>query len=283
MDSVVETKILDPWNPLNRLITAAEVEQILGRYGITMSIHAVEPYQRACIHKSYMKQSIHDNVILTPKPDGCMDLQVQDNNTPEFVGDSILATIVAAYLKMRYPDVDDEGWFTRVKIRLVNNKQLGHLAIAMGFQQYIILSKPVEDNKGRENLRILGSMLEAWLNCIYEDFNKIDHPIFDGCYSTMGFPMVQKFFIKVLETHIDFAEIITQNNNYKDQLLTLFHSRFHQPPRYEDIEISGPPHDRIFTVGVLDPDNEIISQATNRRKQDAEQEASRLAIIKLNS
>ena len=40
----------------------------------------------------------------------------------------------------------------------------------------------------------------------------------------------------------------------------------------------GPPHDRIFTMGVLDPMDRILTTATARNKKVAEQEASRAAL-----
>ena len=86
-----------------------------------------------------------------------------------------------------------------------------------------------------------------------------------------------------MQKHINFVELITDDNNFKDQLLRLFQSKFHQPPRYKEVEIVGPPHDRIFTMGVIDPENDtkVISKATARNKKVAEQEASRLALISL--
>ena len=40
----------------------------------------------------------------------------------------------------------------------------------------------------------------------------------------------------------------------------------------------GPPHDRIFTMGVIDPQDRILTTATARNKKVAEQEASRAAL-----
>ena len=65
-------------------------------------------------------------------------MQPKDNNTYEFVGDSILGAIVADYLKKRYPQVDNEGWYTRIKTRIVNNDRLGKLVIDAGMQPNII-------------------------------------------------------------------------------------------------------------------------------------------------
>lgn len=284
-----ESKIIDPWNPLNKIIKKEEIEAILQRYGVRMPIGNLESYQRACVHKSYMARTIPavtaagESVILAERPENCLDMQPKDNNTYEFVGDSILGAIVADYLKKRYPQVDNEGWYTRIKTRIVNNDRLGKLVIDSGMQSHIIISRMVEESGGRENLRILGSMLEAWIDCIYEDFNRIENPIFDGFSSSMGFPAAQAFVINLLETHLDFPDIILRDNNYKEQLLKLYQARYKQPPRYKEVETEGPPHNRIFTMGVLDIEGNVIAQATARNKQEAEQKASQLALFALDS
>jgi hypothetical protein len=48
--------------------------------------------------------------------------------------------------------------------------------------------------------------------------------------------------------------------------------------RDKEIAVVGPPHDRIFTMGVIDPSDKILTTATARNKKVAEQEASRLAL-----
>jgi ribonuclease-3 len=87
--------------------------------------------------------------------------------------------------------------------------------------------------------------------------------------------------IDVLETHVDFGDLIAHNTNYKDQLLRYFQATFHQPPRYKEVATEGPLHNRTFTMGVLHPDGMVLTTATARNKKDAEQEASRLALIQL--
>ena len=47
---------------------------------------------------------------------------------------------------------------------------------------------------------------------------------------------------------------------------------------YSEVHVEGPIHDRVFTMGVVGPDGEIIATATGRNKKMAEQEASRLAM-----
>ena len=126
---------------------------------------------------------------------------------------------------------------------------------------------------GRVNRRMLGSMLEAWIAAMYRDRAATD--------AKTAFWHVQQWMIEVLETHVDFGELIATNTNYKDQLLRFFQATYHQPPRYKEVSTEGPLHNRTFTMGVLLPDGSVLTTATARNKKDAEQESSRLALVQL--
>jgi ribonuclease-3 len=212
-------------------------------------------------------------MIMADRPSNCLPLQEADNEEIEFIGDSLLGCIVALYLRERYGG-EGEGFFTRLRTRIVNNKMLGQLALKIGFAPWLIISRHVEDVcDGRRNLRILGSMLEAWIGALY---------LHEGG-GGKGFTTVQIFIISLLEKHIDFASLIAEDTNFKDQLLRWFQSKYHQPPRYKEVTVEGPPHDRIFTMGVLDLSGNVIAKSTARNKKVAEQEASRLALEVLSA
>jgi ribonuclease-3 len=146
------------------------------------------------------------------------------------------------------------------------------LAKEIGFSPWIILSRHMEEIcDGRSNLRILGSMFEAWFGALYLQEEDVGR----------GLSVCNDFLVRIIEKHIDFVQIIIEDTNYKDQLLRKFQALYHMPPRYAEIAVVGPPHDRIFTMGVLDPNNNILTTATARNKKVAEQEASRLALEQL--
>jgi ribonuclease-3 len=139
----------------------------------------------------------------------------------------------------------------------------------MGYAEHLILSRHVEEVcDGRNNLRILGSMLEAWIDAIME------HEGNEGA----AYDMARKFFISIIEKHINFSKLIAEDTNFKNQLLQYFQAHFHQPPRYKEVKVDGPPHDRTFTMGVLDINGNVVSTSTARNKKVAEQEASRIAL-----
>jgi ribonuclease-3 len=204
-----------------------------------------------------------------------MPLCEGDNEQIEFVGDSLLGCVIALYLQERYPD-QDEGFLTRLRTRLVNNKQLGELALKIGFQKWIVLSRHQEEVcNGRKNLRILGSMLEAWVGALYLDISETN--------AGHAFMRVKTWIVNLFESQVDFVALISEDNNFKDQLLKFYQATYHTPPRYKEVRVEGPLHDRTFTMGVLAPDGTVVETATARNKKVAEQEASRRALIKLGA
>jgi ribonuclease-3 len=271
-------KLFNPWNPSNKIIPKEEVERILKKYGWKGSITNVKPFQQACVHKSYVDRSEEwsqsgEKWTVAERPSNCLPLREADNEELEFIGDGFVGNNIGLYLARRYKG-EGEGFFTRIRTRIVNNNMLGKLAKKIGLAPWLIVSRHVENVcQGRENLGILGSMFEAWLGALFEHEDNEEGK---------GDVAVRNFLIQVVERHIDFVDLITDDTNYKDQLLRLFQSQYHQPPRYKEVEVVGPPHDRIFTMGVLDPAGNVIATATARNKQVAEQEASRFALAKLN-
>jgi len=263
-----EPKIYNPWNPNNRDIPVAEIARING-----CQPKRVELYRQACVHKSFVAREAHEGQLIAPRPDDCMPLKTADNEHLEFVGDGILDAIVGDYLERRYPG-EGEGFWTSLRSDLVNNEHLGGLAMKLGMSPWLIMSRHMEEVcAGRSNRRMLGSMLEAWIAAMYRDRAAED--------PRTAFWHVQAWVVEVLETHVDFGELIACNTNYKDQLLRAFQATFHQPPRYKEVATEGPLHNRIFTMGVLHPDGSVLTTATARNKKEAEQEASRLALIRL--
>jgi ribonuclease-3 len=269
-------KLFYPWNPKNREITPSDVIPILKRYGWKGRIQKFDLFSQACCHKSYVdrpelwkEQEEHgDEMTMAPRPEDCLPLRRCDNEELEYLGDRVLGLITASYVSKRYPG-QGEGFLTRILSRIVNNKQLGILAKEVGMSRWIILSRHMEDVcDGRNNLRIMGSMFEAWFGALYLQEEEAGR----------GLQQCHDLLVRILEEHIDFVQIIIEDTNYKDQLLRKFQTLYHIPPRYKEMEVVGPPHDRMFTMGVLDPMDRVVAVSTARNKKVAEQEASRLAL-----
>jgi ribonuclease-3 len=273
---------LNPFNLKNKLITKEGVNKILKEYDIEEEIHNLEYYQRAFIHKSYIKKENKDDVELEEKPEDCLDLQETSNERLEYLGDAILSATIASYLYERFPN-EEEGFMTRIRTKLVNGEMLGSLADKMNLNEHLVISRHVEEKcNGRNSVKILEDIFESFIGAIYLDFNEteVEHPRLDF-YSGLGFQICQVFIISIIEKFIDFSDLILNDYNYKDQLMRYFQQKFKHTPKYKEILVEGPPNNRSFTMCVMKNDNTVLAYGKEKTKKKAEQLASKNALINM--
>ena len=239
-----ETMIFDPYNPLNKSITQDEIQTILKKYGIDIPIYNIELYKRAFIHRSYIRrpnlENQNNNIIIVDKPENCLPLYTKSNERLEFVGDGVLECITKYYLYRRFPK-ENEGFMTEKKIALVKNESIGKMALEMGLHKWFVLSKHAELKQTRTNLKKLGCLFESFIGAIFLDFNKIsihdDDEWFKNLFTTgPGFQMVQVFIESVFEKHVDWIELIRNDDNYKNILQVKIQKEFKVTPHYLEIE-----------------------------------------------
>lgn len=281
-----EIKIINPYNFNNKLINKHNIHNIFSEYGLEdFDIKDLSLYQNSFVHKSYCikkEEDMQEGVVLAEKPEGALELQNRSNERLEYLGDSVLNLVVAKYLYERYPE-QEEGFMTKLRTKIVCGETLGKLAKDIGFAEYILMSRHVEERcNGRESKRILEDIFEAFIGALFLDFNdnyNSNENILD--YTGPGFQICELFLINIIESKIDFTELVLTDNNYKDQLLRHFQQKYQQTPSYKELMVEGPPHDRIFTMVVVDHTGEVIGEAKGKSKKKAEQLASKTALIKL--
>ena len=238
--------IFNPYNHLNREITLNEVQFILKKYGISATPYNLKLYQRAFVHVSYTKrpksENDETNVIISEKPDDCLPLKTKSNERLEFIGDGILECITKYYLYRRFPKAD-EGFMTEKKIALVKNEHIGKLALQMGLNKWFVISRHAEEKNIRNNLKKLGCLFEAFIGALFLDFNKISVNDENGWFSNVfvtgpGFQMAQIFVEKIFETHVDWMELINNDDNYKNILQVKIQKEFKTTPDYYELSRS---------------------------------------------
>jgi dsRNA-specific ribonuclease len=239
-----EELFFNPYNPVNQEITLSEVQSILTKYGITAQPHNIKLYQRAFVHVSYTKrpqlENKEANVTISERPSDCVNLKTKSNERLEFIGDGILECITKYYLYRRFPKAD-EGFMTEKKIALVKNEHIGKLAQQMRLNKWFIISKHAEEKNTRNNLKKLGCLFEAFIGALFLDFNKISVKDEDGWFENIfvtgpGFQMAQIFVEAIFETHVDWIELINNDDNYKNILQVKIQKEFKTTPDY--IELS---------------------------------------------
>jgi dsRNA-specific ribonuclease len=237
--------IFDPYNYLNTEVSLKFLSDILKKYGVPSTVHNINLYKRAFVHKSYCKRPKLDNEInnitIVSKPCDCMPLKTKSNERLEFLGDGVLECVTKYYLYRRFPK-ENEGFMTEKKIALVKNETIGRMAYEMGLNKHYILSKNAEEKKTRTNLKKLGCLFEAFLGALFLDFNKIsihdDDKWFDNVFVTgPGFQIVQIFIENVFEKHINWLELVNNNDNYKNQLQVQLQQAFKVTPIYKEINV----------------------------------------------
>ena len=243
-----EGLIFNPYNSNNVEITLNEVQSILTKYGIPPTVHNLNLYKRAFVHKSYTKrpniENMQQNITIVERPSDCMELKTKSNERLEFLGDGILELVVKYYLYRRFPK-ENEGFMTEKKIAIVKNEAIGKIALEMHINKWLILSRHAEEKKIRTNLKKLGCLFESFLGALFLDFNKIVVKDDENWFQTMfvtgpGFQMAQKFVENILEEHIDWIALIQNDDNYKNILQVKIQKEFKVTPHYLEMGDADP-------------------------------------------
>ena len=248
-DDVIKTNdnlIFNPYNSLNKEITENQIKGILTAYGLPPIVHNIDIYMRAFVHRSYTKrphlENLEQGIIIVDRPHDCIPLKTKSNERQEFLGDGVLELITKYLLYRRFPK-ENEGFMTEKKIAIVKNEAIGRIAYELGLHNWLIVSRNAEEKKTRTNLKKLGCLFEAFIGAIFLDFNKIQVNDQDGWFQNVfvtgpGFQMAQKFVENVFEQHIDWVELIRNDDNYKNILQVKIQKEFKVTPHYVELNVS---------------------------------------------
>lgn len=180
----------------------------------------------------------------------------------EFLGDSILGSIVASIAFHRYPNLD-EGGLTRIKVSLVSGTSLSKTADELGFADIIVFGSS-ETGTGRRGLHsALENVYEAVVAALY----------LDG-----GIGTAQEFVERTLIPRMS-IELAKEPENPKSALQEKLQVDG-ITPTYKLIETQGPPHDRTFISQVYAGDH-ALAQGSGRTKKEAESQAAKSTLARL--
>jgi ribonuclease-3 len=194
-----------------------------------------------------------------------LDLDIQDNERLEFLGDAVLNLVVGHMLMVRYPDLK-EGDMSKMRANLVNESQLASIAQEMNLGSYLQLGKGEIQTKGWEKPSILANTFEAVIAAIY----------LDGGFDT-AFKIIDGHFSILLESVV----MSTVNHDFKSQVQELIQMRQQKMPVYTVVHESGPDHEKTFRVR-LDA-GEIQTEGEGKSKKAAEQNAAQKCLKRLKS
>ena len=240
-DDGSEEVYMIPYNINNILITEIEIKDILARYNVIVDkINHIEYFYQAFTHKSYVKKDIFTDAILKSareelgNPTNLLELLPSSYERQEYFGDRVVKICVSRYLFHRYPD-EDEGFMTRLQTKIEDKTNLAILSKELGLGKYFIISKQIESLNGRHMEKIHEDIFEAFMSALFHSNG------FDVCWDLL---------LNLLETQIDYSDKLYCDNNYKDNLLRYHHKMKWKFPIYHMISFDGPPHKRIYIMGV---------------------------------
>lgn len=252
-------------------VSRDEIQTILGG----MKPLNLENYRRALVHRSmqkYVNQAIKEGK-------GVQDYLKESNERLEFLGDAVFALVVADYIFDKYP-TKDEGFLTRLRTKIVRDTNCVKFAKHIGLENHVLVAKHGSTNgpngakngstKGSSNDKIIEDAFEAFIGALYLD---------------LGFIFCRGFIIKLIEAHVNFDNIL-EDDNYKDVLMRFTQSKQISLPIYEVIKEDGPPHKRIFTICVyfvIDSKKVEMGKGTGVSKKIAEQEAAMNTLSKIDT
>ena len=198
-------------------------------------------YEQALTHKSYLKKN-SDQL---------------HNERLEFLGDAVISTVVAEVLFYKYP-TKSEGELTQMRARIVSRDNLNVIGDKIGLEPFINYQK--SRNKFKS---LMGNTVESIVGALFVEFG----------YDKTAAALKKNIF----NEQFNFEEVVTQNVDYKSQLIIQC-QRNRQEIKFDQVdEATGANGKPIFTMAVF-IDGEEKSRADAPSKRKAEQQAAKIVL-----
>jgi len=222
-----------------------ELEQRLG-----VKFKSAQLLQQALTHRSYVNENRKQ--------------KLQHNERLEFLGDAVLELVVTEYLYRQYQE--PEGVLTNWRSALVKTSSLNGVAVKLGIDKHLRLSRGEKRGSERAKHQILANSVEAIIGAIYLD---------------QGYEAARQFIENNFTVNL--VEIIKSGSwqDPKTKLQELAQAKQGFTPVYKLLSEQGPDHDKQFTIGVY-VGNKLFGQGVGASKQQAQQAAAKAALVKYN-
>ncbi len=192
---------------------------------------------------------------------------VRDNESMEFLGDAVLGFVMADILFREFPAFA-EGDKSKAKAALVSTIALARQAERLALGDHLLLGRGEEKTGGRRKQALLADAYEALIAAIY----------LDG-----GIEQAQAFIAREFAAELnDIRSHGLSGLDAKSALQEYLQSHERPLPQYRLAGTLGPDHRKLFQVDVV-VQGETLATASGPTKKDAEQEAARMALDKLQT
>ena len=184
----------------------------------------------------------------------------RNNERLEFLGDSLLNTVIAAELFREYPQTS-EGGLSRLRASLVNRDTLAELARKLELGEHLRLGGGELKSGGFRRASILADALEALFGAVYLDSD------FETC---------RRVILRLYSEALAQLPEVEELTDSKTRLQEYLQARQRARPVYTILEVAGEAHAQTFTVECCVDDIHTVATGASRRQ--AEQEAARKAL-----
>ena len=132
----------------------------------------------------------------------------------------------------------------------------------IGLNDFVLLSKGEERNKGRDNPSILADSFEALVGALYLD---------------QGFTAVSAFLDRVLIPSVVELSKLNTLKDPKSNFQEIAQDKTNTTPHYEVISESGPDHQKSYLIAAYIGEK-LIAKGKGNSKQRAQEDAALKAI-----
>lgn len=216
---------------------------------IGYQFQAIELLNNALTHRSFANEQLRD-------PTAC-------NERKEFLGDAVLDLVMADVLYHNYPELP-EGELSRIRSELVSATALACVARQLNLGSCLRLGRGEYKSGGQDKDNLLADALEAVFGAIFLDSG------WDSARRVLN-SLFQGGVVQVAGR---------KSQDYKTRFQELAQARYAQAPIYDLVDVTGPDHQREYTVAVA-CDGQLLGQGNGSSKKAAQQQAARVALMTL--
>ncbi len=201
---------------------------------------------QALTHKSYSNEQVD---------------YVPHNERLEFLGDAVLELVISQWIYQVYPNIP-EGGLTRIRAEVVSEKGLSTIARDLNLGEGLRLGKGEDRSGGRDKASLLSDALEALLGAVF----------LDG-----GFATACEVGERIFSSAVKESARQRYGSDYKTCLQERLQAHYNQLPEYLLTQVSGPDHERIFSMEVRFA-GKLLGKGSGSSKKSAEQKAAAAAL-----
>lgn len=212
-----------------------QIEEILG-----IVFHDKKLLAQAFIHSSFCNE--HKGIT--------------SNERLEFLGDSILNLLIAHFLFLQFPQLD-EGSLTHLRAQLVSAEACSGYLKQLKLEDYLLVGKGEKEIKQS----MISDLFEAIIGAIYVD---------------QGFLQLSSFFFQMFEKQL-IEKVKSPEINWKASFQDYMQKKIHLTPEYRVLEEKGPCHKKEFLVAVFVGEKKC-AEAWGESKKKAEMHAAKNAL-----